>query len=121
MSALARWRHRHGHGVHSPFAYQLIREVITPGRKYRYYAEEETEDPHLRRVIRLTAFIHRVKAAPDGAASDIGGCEYIPCPVTQEVERLEKALRKRGGLLLTARDYLIAVERPSMAFQCYLI
>ncbi len=121
MSAIARWRHRHGFGVHSPFAYQLIREVITPRRIYCYYAEEETEDEHLRRAIRLAAFIRRVKAAPDGAAADIGGCEYIPDPAPEENERLEKALRKRGGLLLTARDYLIAVERPSMAYQCYLI
>lgn len=35
---LARFRHRRGYGVHSPFAYDLITQVLyTPGR---YYADE---------------------------------------------------------------------------------
>lgn len=34
--AYKRWRHSYGFGVHSPFAYELIKSSITPG-KYAYY------------------------------------------------------------------------------------
>ncbi len=33
-----RWRHGHGFGVHSPYAYRLVRDVLRPGRGYAYYA-----------------------------------------------------------------------------------
>lgn len=34
-----RWRHRRGFGIHSPFAYRLIREALYPSRGYAYYHE----------------------------------------------------------------------------------
>lgn len=34
--AYKRWRHSHGFGVHSPYAYTLIKSSISPG-KYAYY------------------------------------------------------------------------------------
>ena len=33
-----RWLHSRGHGVHSPSAYRLIREVLCPSSLYGYYA-----------------------------------------------------------------------------------
>lgn len=36
-----RWRHRRGYGVHSPYAYTLIREALFPPRGYAYYADED--------------------------------------------------------------------------------
>lgn len=38
---LTRWRHRHGFGVHSPFAYQTIKRVVTPGRDVAYYGYDD--------------------------------------------------------------------------------
>lgn len=35
--ALRRWRNTRGFGVHSPFAYDLARNVIHPHRDYAYY------------------------------------------------------------------------------------
>lgn len=32
-----RWRHSHGYGVHSPFAYNIVKMAIRPGNKYAYY------------------------------------------------------------------------------------
>lgn len=35
--AYLRWRHSHGFGVHSPFAYSLVKRAVRPGRKYKFY------------------------------------------------------------------------------------
>lgn len=57
-----RWRHSHGFGVHSPFAYELVINTVTPGN-YAYYGYEDIEQalllpdvphfPHLRHDARL--------------------------------------------------------------------
>ncbi len=57
-----RWRHSRGFGVHSPFAYEIVINAVTPG-KYSYYGYEDIECtllrpdmphyPHLRHDARL--------------------------------------------------------------------
>lgn len=42
--AYKRWRHTRGYGVHSPFAYQMVTEVINGRRGYAYYGEEALEN-----------------------------------------------------------------------------
>lgn len=37
MDRYRRWRHGHGYGVHSPFAYLMVKEVVRPGNGYDYY------------------------------------------------------------------------------------
>jgi hypothetical protein len=39
-----RWRHGHGYGVHSPFAYFMVKEVVRPGKGYDYYGYAQIED-----------------------------------------------------------------------------
>ncbi len=67
--AYKRWRHTRGYGVHSPFAYSLVKSVVHPGRGYAYYAYEEIDNsmegtslPHSRResriLLRLSAFLN---------------------------------------------------------------
>lgn len=58
-----RLRHRRGFGVHSPFAFRFITEVLNPPRGYRYYAEECCPDRTGRILARLTGFF-----APSGVA-----------------------------------------------------
>ena len=41
--AYKRWRHTRGYGVHSPFAYTVVKEVIRPGRRYAYYGYEDID------------------------------------------------------------------------------
>lgn len=38
-----RWRHGRGFGVHSPFAYRMVREVLRPSGEYAYYAYDEVK------------------------------------------------------------------------------
>lgn len=62
MGWLSRRRHRLGFGVHSPFAYRVVKEIIAPGRKYRYYAEKAiaAHDSPSRHLTRLALVVHRL-------------------------------------------------------------
>ncbi|MCH5224833.1 MAG: hypothetical protein J1D77_02495 [Muribaculaceae bacterium] len=65
-----RWRHSKGFGVHSPYAYRFVTEVLRPGN-YGYYAYREIEGTtrekeknslnfirHVRFLIRLAIFLN---------------------------------------------------------------
>lgn len=41
--AYKRWRHSRGYGVHSPFAYSLVKGVVRPGRGYAWYGYSRTD------------------------------------------------------------------------------
>ena len=47
---LARFRHRKGYGVHSPFAFRFITDVIYEGSPYYAYQELDKELPPLMRL-----------------------------------------------------------------------
>lgn len=51
-----RLRHRRGFGIHSPFAFRFITEVLNPPRGYRYYAEEDSRTDDERILARLKGF-----------------------------------------------------------------
>ena len=48
IEAYKRWRHSRGFGVHSPFAYDLVRMAIRPGKRYGYYGYNLIEREALR-------------------------------------------------------------------------
>lgn len=41
--AYLRWRHSRGYGVHSPFAYGLVKNAISPGPAYSYYGYHDID------------------------------------------------------------------------------
>lgn len=65
MKSYIRWRHSKGYGVHSPYAYRFVTDVLRP-EPYGYYAyhclEEFLKDSERRdtRLIRLIRFIIRL-------------------------------------------------------------
>lgn len=60
-----RWRHSKGFGVHSPFAYRFVTNVINPGR-YHYYSYHEIDkellpgEYHNHRLLKLIRFTIRL-------------------------------------------------------------
>lgn len=71
--AYRRWRHSHGFGVHSPFAYDLVRHVVHPPKGYVWYGYTDIDNdilhdrtsrrlPHVRRharmLLRLAAWLN---------------------------------------------------------------
>lgn len=66
--AYKRWRHTHGFGVHSPFAFDLVTTVVRPGSHYAHYGYEDIDNcivrtslpgsrRHARMLLRLAAFL----------------------------------------------------------------
>lgn len=66
--AYKRWRHTRGYGVHSPFAYRMVKMVICPGMGYGWYgdaaidvAADTSEDfrrrKQARMLLRLACFM----------------------------------------------------------------
>lgn len=45
---LSRMRHRRGFGIHSPFAYSMVKDVIAPSVRYLYYNENDVAEALLR-------------------------------------------------------------------------
>ncbi|MBD5227385.1 MAG: hypothetical protein HDS67_04960 [Bacteroidales bacterium] len=82
-----RWRHRRGFGVHSPSAFMLVREVVRPRGRYRYYAEErldamriEEADRRIYRLaVRLVGRLHadRVRVETDSPLAHVFSREGI--------------------------------------------
>lgn len=73
FEAYKRWRHTRGYGVHSPFAYSLVKGVVCPGHGYSWYGYAKTDrsaracslpgvKKEARLLLRLAAFLDVSKA-----------------------------------------------------------
>lgn len=58
-----RWRHSRGYGVHSPYAYRIVKEVLQSPRGYAYYGYTNLGDglsgrerKYLRKLLRLASY-----------------------------------------------------------------
>lgn len=68
LKSFARRRHSRGFGIHSPFAYRFITEVLCLPHNYGYYAYALAgRDGNLRLLVRLLAFF-----SPASVTVDLG-------------------------------------------------
>lgn len=99
FKAYIRWRHSRGFGVHSPYAYRFVTDVVRPG-DYGYYSYQEiyghlkgkeAHDHHLTRlvkfIIRLAVFLKARRVVAFGAGWRAGeiaakalGVRYVSKP-----------------------------------------
>ena len=95
FSAYRKWRHSKGFGVHSPYAYRFVSDVIRPGR-YGFYAYERVEPVLLKKGIR----------------------KYHSIPLIHFIIRLANFLRAKRIVALNVSDSLCpeiaakAMEKP---------
>ncbi|MDE6399781.1 MAG: hypothetical protein K2M27_00080 [Muribaculaceae bacterium] len=126
-----RWRHSRGFGVHSPFAYNLVKMAVRPGRRYGYYgyydidrallAEGAGEYPRLRRdamlLLRLLASLRsRRLLCPEGSPATfkaVAEAVGIPC-VT--FSRLHGNNVGYGDFIVCPNDCLV----PDIIRQCLI-
>lgn len=115
-----RWRHRHGFGVHSPFAFRIVTEAIRRQTRYRYYEEEAIEASSSLSAADKAHELRRIRLR-NILGEEADSLTYIECPDESVLDRLRSSLTNSGGLLLLGRDYAVAIPRPGMAFQCYTV
>lgn len=91
--AYKRWRHTRGYGVHSPFAYRMVRRVLRQSRGYRYYIESgltgmrRAERRFVRMLVRLAAEldIRSAAIAPQLPESFANALHGVRSDMTTEV------------------------------------
>lgn len=80
MSWLSRYRHSKGFGVHSPFAFRFITEVL--GERCQYYDFSRLTSAHQRIVYRIAA---RISPATFGVAGDADASPVgLACPLAEQ-------------------------------------
>lgn len=108
-----RWRHRKGFGVHSPFAYRLVKDVINPG-VYGFYGYSSIEKfcrkksrnaKELKFILRLAVFLKsdRIIASPDlsEGVRVVAKCCGIRC---REVNKFNVSELKKTDLLVLSGE-----------------
>lgn len=112
-----RWRHGHGFGVHSPYAYRLVRDVLRPGRGYAYYAYADIDHMlNSRRSAIGRDAIYRVRAGenvPIDSQQHVG-TRYISSlqEVAPRLTRDEARLIYRIIIELAPRSVAIYAPEP---------
>lgn len=81
IEAYKRWRHRRGFGIHSPFAYKVVKDVIDQPCAFYGYQDIEEALEHTRRpaelrkfarlLLRLSAFLRPEKICMSRSAPDL--------------------------------------------------
>ena len=127
-----RWRHSRGFGIHSPFAYRLVKEAICPDRGYLYYEEltPRLSHPLAAMTYRIGIFLAGEKYSLKILNTDLTAAE---CPEKDEAviaidpspeyrTNLTELMNNSGhGLIIDGRRYILAVPRKEMAFIKYIL
>ena len=69
FEAYKRWRHTRGYGVHSPFAFRVVKEIIRVAGRYTYYGydpiEEKAEKSGKKEYLKSALMLLRIAARLD--------------------------------------------------------
>lgn len=127
MSILATyraWRHRKGYGVHSPYGYMLVTEILSLPKGYAYYDEALLRPKAMRRLaLALQRYQWRfggeVRYLPDGHKipgfiEDLTVCLR---PGREYVNRFKSLMRT--GVLFFGSRAMVYFPNPKVQFVAY--
>lgn len=124
FKAYVRWRHSHGYGIHSPFAYNLVKMAVRPG-PYEFYGYEDIDRvtygagykgyPHSRSdarlILRLLVQLHtRRLLLPDGLPAVVAAADAaaVPCVIFSTPEEIPEP--HPDDMLITVSDIIPSAE-----------
>lgn len=120
LKALGRRRTALGFGVHSPFAFRFITEVLRPPRCYGYYAYDEIgKDLVARLAVRLMAYFNPSTIAYSIADKDkLRALRDIASMVVPEVRRTSGAA---DMLILDTSEVIADISEHSHSGHIFII
>lgn len=110
VNRFRRWRHSRGFGIHSPYAFRFVCEVLNPSRTYGFYAYEELEQRlrqlrvrtiSRRRLSMLFRVVVELRPATVSIVADGNMAELLRFVVAKASPRAE-VVDDRADLLLCA-------------------
>ncbi len=118
------WRHSKGYGVHSPYAYMLVTDILALPKEYTYY-----DEPLLRpkALPRLALALQRYQWRFGREAVYLDSAQKIPhfienlavClnPTTEYVAAFKEAMRT--GVLFFGKRAMVYFPNPQVQFVAY--
>lgn len=118
------WRHRKGYGVHSPYGYMLVTEILSLPKGYAYYDEAQLRPKTLRR---LALALQRYQWRFGGEVSYLDSEQKIPdliedltvClnPERAYVEQFKSTMHT--GVLFFGRRAMVYFPNRKVQFVAY--
>lgn len=108
-----RLRHAAGFGVHSPYAYRLVREVLAPSRSVGLYAYAEVRSREGRLICRLAvefkpqkvAFSGKMTIFADALKKIAPSAEIVLNPDGEDCIKFDETARYYGDVALAQREF----------------
>lgn len=107
LKSFVRRRHSRGFGIHSPFAYHFVTEVLCLSDEYGFYAYSVAgRDRRLRLLVRLLAFFNPASVRIDFSCA------------TDKIEALVHAVCPHAAVNAGVPDFIISDKDVSQFMPC---
>ena len=117
-----RWRHSRGYGVHSPFAFRIVRNVIQSPKGYGYYGYEVINRMAAGRLRRQLRMLLRLAAYCDvGSAYASKGKDNEPTRQALRLANREIKIIPEVGFINDARLIITRAEELGLEELCSLL